>query len=134
MPLVASALAVLVGGMLGTAARAALDAAIADWWSLLLINVSGSLLLGASTAALAAAPAWLRHGVGAGVLGGFTTFSAVAIASVAAGASSGGVAMLVPALPGIAIALGQLAACLAAAWAGLTLGRRIARARAGVAP
>ncbi|WP_404312580.1 CrcB family protein [Agrococcus terreus] len=125
-----SVLAVLVGGALGTAARAMLDAAIADWWALLTINAAGSLLLGVSTTALAGAPAWLRHGLGAGVLGGFTTFSAAALASVSATASSAGWAGIVPALPGIAIAVGMLVACLAAAGAGLGIGRRIARGRA----
>lgn len=125
-----SVLAVLVGGALGTAARALLDAAIADWWALLAINAAGSLLLGISTTALAGSPAWLRHGLGAGVLGGFTTFSAVALASVSATASSAGWAGIVTALPGIAIAVGMLVACLAAAWAGLGIGRRIARGRA----
>jgi CrcB protein len=130
MRLLPSIAAVAVGGALGTAARALLEAAVPSGWSLLLVNVVGSLLLGVSTAALAGAPDWLRHGVGAGALGGFTTFSAVAVASVSASAARSGWATLVPALPGIAVALGMLLASLAAAWAGLAIGRRIARERA----
>ncbi|MGM1029627.1 MAG: CrcB family protein [Actinomycetota bacterium] len=125
-----SVLAVAVGGALGTAARAMLEASIADGWALLAVNAVGSALLGVAVAALAGAPDWLRHGIGAGLLGGFTTFSAVAVASVSAGAASGGWSTLVPALPGIALAVGMLAAGLVAAWAGLVLGRRLARERA----
>lgn len=122
--------AVLVGGALGTAARALLQQAIPEWWLLLVVNALGSALLGISVAALADAPAWLRHGVGAGALGGFTTFSAVALASVTAAASTGGLATIIPALPGMLLALGMLAACMLAAWAGLALGHRLARGRA----
>ena len=130
MQLLRSMLAVAVGGAIGTAARALLEAWIADWWLLLLINALGSFLLGISTAALVGATDWLRHGIGAGILGGFTTFSAVALASVAAASSGAGAAAVIPALPGIALALCMLAGCLLAAWAGLVLGRRVARARA----
>lgn len=128
--LLRSVLAVAVGGALGTAARALLETWLDEWWVLLAVNASGSALLGVAVGALATAPAWLRHGIGAGVLGGFTTFSAVALASVSAGAGSGGWPAVIPALPGIAIALGMLAVTLAAAWAGLALGRRIAQRRA----
>jgi CrcB protein len=130
MRLARSVLAVAVGGALGTAARALLAAAIADWWALLAVNVLGCALLGVSIAALAGAPDWLRHGIGAGLLGGFTTFSAIAVASVSTSAASGGWTAVVPALPGIATAVGMLLACLLAASAGLALGRRLARGRA----
>lgn len=130
MPLARSVLAVAVGGAVGTAARVLLESWIADWWALLVVNALGCALLGISVAALASAPDWLRHGIGAGMLGGFTTFSAVALASVSTSAASGGWPALVPALPGIAIALGMLVACLLAAWAGLLLGRRLVRERA----
>jgi fluoride exporter len=130
MRLLPSIAAVLAGGALGTAARALLQAAVDEWWLLLAVNALGSLLLGVAVAALADARAWLRHGLGAGVLGGFTTFSAVAVASVTASAAGDGWPSLVPALPGIALAVGMLVASLAAAGAGLALGRRIARGRA----
>jgi CrcB protein len=125
-----SVLAVAIGGAIGTAARALLEAAIADWWALFAVNALGSALLGVAVAALAGAPDWLRHGLGAGLLGGFTTFSAIAVASVSAGAASDGWPAVVPALPGIALAVGMLVASLLAAWAGLVLGRRLARERA----
>ncbi|MFA4841452.1 MAG: CrcB family protein [Agrococcus sp.] len=130
MPLARSVLAVAVGGAAGTAARVLLEAWIADWWALLVVNALGCALLGISVAVLANAPDWLRHGLGAGVLGGFTTFSAVAVASVTAGGVSGGWPTLVPALPGITVALGMLVVCLLAAWTGLLLGRRLVRERA----
>jgi fluoride exporter len=127
--LLASVLAVALGGAIGTAARALLEASIADAWALLLVNVLGSFALGLSTTAIAGAPAWLRHGIGAGLLGGFTTFSAVALASAIA-ASAGSAMLLIPALPGIALAVGMLAACLLAAWSGLAAGRALAQRRA----
>lgn len=130
MLLVRSVSAVLVGGALGTGARALLQEAIPEWWLLFAVNALGSAVLGVSVAALADAPAWLRHGIGAGFLGGFTTFSAVAVASVTASASTGGFATIIPALPGIMLALGMLAICLLASWGGLALGRRLARGRA----
>lgn len=125
-----SVLAVLIGGALGTGTRAVLQEAIPEWWLLLVVNALGSALLGISVAALADAPAWLRHGIGAGFLGGFTTFSAVAVASVTASASTGGFATIVPALPGLLLAVSMLAVCLLTAWGGLTLGRRLARGEA----
>ncbi|WP_405219382.1 fluoride efflux transporter FluC [Agrococcus sp. Ld7] len=128
--LLRSVLAVLVGGALGTAARALLQEAIPEWWLLFAVNAVGSALLGVSVAALADAPAWLRHGIGAGVLGGFTTFSAVALASVSASASSGGFATIIPALPGMALAAGMLALCMLSAWLGLALGRMLTKRRA----
>lgn len=125
--LLRSALAVLLGGAVGTAARALLQATVPEWWLLLAINTLGSLLLGVSVAAFADAPAWLRHGLGAGVLGGFTTFSAVAVASVTTDAAAGGVASVELAVPGVLAAVAMLAGALLGAWAGLALGRRLAR-------
>ncbi|ERG64522.1 MULTISPECIES: CrcB family protein [Agrococcus] len=130
MRLVPSIVAVALGGALGTGARALLEAAVPGGWALLLVNALGSLLLGIATAALADAPDWLRHGIGAGALGGFTTFSAIAVASVSATAAAHGLSTIVPSLPGIAIALGMLLAGLASAWAGLAIGRRLVRRRA----
>ena len=82
-------LAVAIGGVLGTAAatrprhaccRIAHDAFP---WSTLIVNVVGSLVLGFLVARVwPIAPDWLRAGLGAGVLGSFTTFSAVAVAMI----------------------------------------------------
>ena len=114
-------IAVLVGGTVGTGARAAIDLALLDAhpWQTLGINVAGALALGLLVArAWPVAPAWLQAGLGTGLLGGFTTFSALALA-VAAQPS--------------ALTLAYLAASIvlgvAAAWAGLRLGSRSAPRR-----
>lgn len=108
--------AVLVGGTLGTAARAAIDLATLDAhpWQTLGINVAGAFALGLLVARVwPTAPDWLRAGLGTGLLGGFTTFSALA---------------LVVAQQPDATTLAYLAASIvlgvAAAWAGLRLGGR----------
>ena len=112
-------LAVAIGGVLGTGARLALDAVLphphdAFPWSTLIVNVLGSLALGFLVARVwPIAPDWLRAGLGAGVLGSFTTFSAVAVA------------MLELPLPlaalylAVSVVLGLVAALL-----GLRVGRR----------
>ena len=83
-----SLLAVFVGGIVGTFARLLLDTVLphsdTDFpTSTLLINVVGSAVLGFLVARVwpTAAP-WLRAGLGTGVLGSFTTFSAVVVALV----------------------------------------------------
>lgn len=88
-------------------------------WHTLAINVSGALLLGllmgiALRAGEGAEP-WILL-LGTGLLGGFTTFSALAFEGVSLiETSGGGVALL--------YAFGSVAAGLAAAWTGLAAGR-----------
>ena len=118
----------LVGGTLGTALRLAIDGALphgdAEFpLGTLLINVAGSFVLGLLAASVwvrPSTPNWLRAGLGVGVLGAFTTFSAVAVSTVAMVQDGGGM-----------LALGYLAASFAlglgAAVAGLLAGRRIPR-------
>ena len=109
-------LAVLVGGVLGTGARAAIDLAAPDAhpWPTLGINVVGALALGLLVARVwPIAPEWLRAGLGTGVLGGFTTFSALALA-VAQQADA----------ESLAYAAASVVLGIAAAWAGLRLGGR----------
>jgi CrcB protein len=78
--------AVFVGGMLGTSARVAIDALLPHGdtefpLSTLLINVIGSFVLGALVTGLwPIVPTWVRAGLGTGILGSFTTFSALAVA------------------------------------------------------
>ncbi|WP_294179895.1 CrcB family protein [uncultured Schumannella sp.] len=82
-------LAVLLGGALGTGLRLALDALLphADAgfpWSTLLANVAGSFLLGLLVGRFEfSTPVWARAGLRTGVLGSFTTFSALAVSFVA---------------------------------------------------
>lgn len=108
-------LAVALGGLIGTGARLAIDTLVGQPLSTLAINVVGSFALGLLVARLwsSAAP-WLRAGLGAGLLGSFTTFSAVAVTLVQLGVSWGAALYLA-----LTLALG-----LAAAWAGLRIGRR----------
>lgn len=78
-------LAVVLGGLLGTGLRLAIDQLVvpdsAFPWATLLVNVAGSLALGFLVARVwPSAPAWLRAGLGTGLLGSFTTFSAVIVA------------------------------------------------------
>lgn len=80
-------LAVLAGGLAGGGLRLGVDALLPHGddgfpLSTLLINVAGSFALGMLVSRVwPVAPVWLRAGLGAGLLGTFTTFSAV-VASV----------------------------------------------------
>jgi CrcB protein len=81
--------AVAAGGLVGTELRYGLgvlfpETAGAVPWTTLAINVAGSFVLGMLTTIWIARPRtafWLRAAIGPGLLGSFTTFSAV-VASV----------------------------------------------------
>ncbi len=115
-------LAVVAGGMLGSTLRFALDTALPNMptglaASTLLVNVIGSLALGVVVGALPArAPRWLRAGLTAGLLGSFTTFSALAV-SVVVLADAG---LALPAIASLAL---NLALGLGAAAGGIMIGR-----------
>jgi CrcB protein len=129
--------AVFVGGAVGTALRLAIDAALphgddAFPLSTLLSNVAGSFALGVLVTRLwPVAPAWLRGGLGPGLLGGFTTFSAVAVSLVSL--TGAGLGLMAVGYLALTLVLG-----FAAAAAGLMAGRRTRpphtspRERAGV--
>ncbi|MFO6451611.1 MULTISPECIES: fluoride efflux transporter FluC [unclassified Aeromicrobium] len=119
-PLYASPVAlvlVLIGGALGTAVRASLAEAFppADgaWpWATFTVNVVGSFLLGALVAAVSGREVgrlrYVRPALGAGVLGGFTTYSTFAVEVdrlVSGGALGLGLAYAV-----LSVVLGVLAA------------------------
>lgn len=78
-------LAVLAGGLVGTGLRLAADLAIphaddAFPWSTLIVNLVGTFALGWLAGGLwtrPSTPTWLKAGVGSGVIGSFTTLSAV---------------------------------------------------------
>ncbi len=120
--------AVATGAAVGTGIRLTLDAVFPHTdvtfpWSTLIINVIGSFALGALVSTLwrrSDLPNWLRAGLGTGLVGSFTTFSAVIVSLIAE--SSAGEWML---------ALTYLAASLllgfAAAVAGIALGGRVSR-------
>jgi CrcB protein len=117
-------LTVFVGGALGTSVRLLLDAAIVHGddqfpLSTLLINSVGSFLLAILVSRLwPIAPAWARAGLGPGLLGGFTTFSAVMASMVTLAASSQ-----------IVLALGYLAATLVLGFGAAALGLWLGRSR-----
>jgi len=113
------ALLVTVGGAIGTAARIALGLLVPDSGgiplSVLLANVAGSLLLGVLAARLPSSSA-TRVFAGTGLLGGFTTYSALAVGTVELWGQA-------PAV-GVGYALFSVLLGLASAAVGLRLGRR----------
>jgi CrcB protein len=117
---VRNVLAVFLGGAIGTLLRLQLDAIIPhrdDQFPLstLLINVVGSLVLSILVSRLwPAVPGWVRAGLGPGLVGGFTTFSAVMVSMVTLAASSQ-----------VPLALGYLAATLVLGFGAAALGFRI---------
>lgn len=121
-------LAVAACGFLGTELRYGLGLAFPDGpgavpWTTLLINVAGSFILAALTTIWIARPQtafWLRAGLGPGLLGSFTTFSAVMFSTdqlLRAGEHRAWLLYLA-----LSLALG-----LAAAGAGWRVGRIMAR-------
>lgn len=118
-------LAVLAGGAIGTALRLAVVTVVpAAPWGTLLVNVTGAgalgLLVGSLRGRVASPTALL---VGTGVLGAFTTFSALAVELVA----------VLEAAPPSAIVhgLGSLGFGLAAATLGVSAGDRRSHRTAG---
>lgn len=79
-------LAVFLGGVAGAMLRLTVDALIpSDVFPLstLVINTAGSFVLGVLVGRLwSVAPDWLRAGLGVGLLGTFTTFSAIMVSLV----------------------------------------------------
>lgn len=111
--------AVAMGGFAGTEARYLLGLLFPEPpgafpWTTLAINAGGSFLLGWLTARWAGTrgPRQLRAGLGPGLLGSFTTFSAVSLAAVIEPA------LMVPYV-GLSLALG-----VSAAAAGIIVGQR----------
>ncbi|MEV4902283.1 CrcB family protein [Citricoccus sp. NPDC055426] len=142
--------AVAVGGVLGTLLRWALVAPapesgtpVAQWITLGLVNLSGAFLLGVLSGIgfRSRLPRWLLVGLGTGVLGSYTSLSAVVLAAAVAPAvgvadfiqtGSPGGWLLVAGLAGtlLALAAGAALGTMAAA-AGLHLGGFRAAPRPG---
>lgn len=129
-------IAVAVGAAIGTSARYGLDLAMpheldAVPWSTMLANTLGSFVLGFLAAgAWAIVPAWLRAGLGAGLLGSFTTFSSLMIVAVAT--AQGGPLAHGPGsidagslAQAVAVVVGSIFVGLLAALLGILLGRRL---------
>lgn len=106
--------------MLGTGARLAIDLAFTAEvfpWHTLVINVVGSFVLGALVGTLwATTPSWLKAGLGVGLLGSFTTFSAVMVSAVSLSAANEWM-----------LAAGYLVASVALGLGAATLGLRVGR-------
>lgn len=128
---------VALGGAVGTLARYLLDTAIGDRWGvpfgILVINVAGAYLLGLLVEGLApgGSDRWraTRLLLGTGVLGGFTTYSALAAGS--AGLLLGGMGAS-PADPGLAVGYGLATIALGglASWMGVLTAQALSRGRA----
>ena len=123
---------VAAGGALGAIARAGLVALVpagaGGWpWATLVANLSGALLLGLLLGVLAeslAGGTWARPLLGTGLLGGYTTFSTLALEIVRL-ATAGRV------LLALGYALTSLTCGLLAVWAGGTLAALLVRAARG---
>jgi CrcB protein len=117
-------IAVFCGGLLGTLLRLMVDLALPHNTpgeisvSTVVVNIVGSFVLGLLVAHFwlkPATPEWVKLAVGPGLLGSFTTFSAIALNVVGAVDETRPV--------DVALALGGSVICgLVAAWAGLRLG------------
>ena len=127
---------VALGGTAGTAMRYGLNQLLPPGggvpWATLLENVVGAFLLGVLLEALVRAGRedarrrYLRLGLGTGLLGGFTTFSALALETrnlLAAG----------DVVVGLVYPLGSVVLGVVAAAAGVTLAARV-RGRVGLLP
>ena len=114
-------LAVVIGGLLGTGARFAVDGVLLHQddqfpFSTLIVNVLGAFALGYLVARVwPTAPSWLRAGLGVGLLGSFTTFSAAAVSLVSLTAAGEW-------MPALAYLVSTVILGLAAAWLGLRVG------------
>lgn len=111
----------VAGGAIGVLARALIIAPVADPvaapWVTLGVNVAGSLILGVVVGWLGDRRPLARAFVGTGMMGGFTTYSAFAVAT-ALGLTTPWIAA--------GLAAASLIAGVAGALAGLFIGRRIA--------
>ena len=125
----AALVAVVLGGAIGVALRAALQLPLEEAASdlalpaaTLAINVTGSFLLGALVGWAGERRTLLRAFAGTGILGGFTTYSAFAVQLVELGGTAPVVSL---ALAGVSVFGGVIAAAL---------GLRVGHLMAGVAP
>lgn len=113
-------LAVAVGGLIGTGLRLACDLAFPHGdgefpVETLIVNLVGSFVLGWLVGGLwtrPTTPRWLKAGLGSGVIGSFTTLSAVMASLLALTREGeqwlGGVYLLVSVLGGLAVAAAGL--------------------------
>jgi CrcB protein len=119
-PTVAEISAVAVGGVIGTGLRWGLDTLVPHTpvqfpLSTLITNILGTLVLAylVSEVWTRNVPSWVKAGVGPGILGTYTTFSALVLALVTLTAAHeavlAGIYFIVSAFGGLAAALGGIA-------------------------
>jgi CrcB protein len=77
-----TALLVALGGVAGVLARYGLTVWVQSIWTVVAINLLGSLLLGLLTSAGGHLSTDVRTALGVGVLGGFTTLSTLTVQTV----------------------------------------------------
>jgi CrcB protein len=112
---------VIVGSALGGMARYGVSGTVARRigetfpWGTLVVNVSGSFVIGVLAAVLAAEDTGLRSLLMTGVCGGYTTFSSFSLQTL-------NLARDGEWLRAAANSAASLAFCLAAVWAGFVLG------------
>ena len=121
-----TALAIALAGALGALSRWGLDGLVERRggvfpWGILLVNASGSLLIGLAAGIFESRfehDTWLRTAVMVGFLGSYTTFSTFSLDTFR---------LFQEGLAGHALAnaLGSVAVALAAVWLGLRLGEAI---------
>jgi len=116
---------IAVGGVLGSLGRFALELAL-PWsgglpWATLVVNLVGALAIGVVATSIATWRPWIRPFAITGVLGGFTTFSALALQTGVL--LDGGHAATAAVYVAVTIAGGLLAVA-----AGAALGPRVNRA------
>lgn len=128
-PGILTVLGIALGGGLGAAARFAVD----QWvparlrerfpWGILIINLSGSFVLGILTGAVLAEPLWSV--LATGFLGGYTTFSTASLDTAR---------MILERRPAAALlnGLGMLVGAVALALLGIALGAALAAPSGGV--
>lgn len=133
--------AVAVGGILGTGLRLGIDVLLPHSpdqlpWSTMIANTIGAFVLGLLTAAVwGRVPEWLRAGLGAGLLGSFTTFSALAVSAIAISTggplATGMLDSVQPGDPALAawMIAGSMFIGLFAALMGIFVGRLVVRRR-----
>ena len=117
-----AALAVAAGGAAGSLARFYLVVALKQIdqsfpWGTLLVNVAGSLAIGAVWAWFLDrpdTPEWVRVGLMTGVLGGFTTLSSISLESVLLFESGSPGVALANVAANVLVSLGACAIALAA--------------------
>lgn len=116
------ALGALAGGV-GAALRYSVDVLILRWWGppwgVFVVNVVGSFALGILTGSAAGSD--LQLVIGGGLLGGFTTFSAVSVTTILLAEEGRGRMAIIN-------ALGTFVLTLAVAAAGLAFGGMLAAA------